>query len=378
MCGKLAFVMSTAETSETKPLGVIDALRQGFTLINRHPWLLLLPILVDFILWRLPRLSLAPLVEQFLAMLTSQPGLPADATTNLASVSEGVRALGQGFNVLGLLASTLIGFPSLLGRVDSTMVAGTSAQVVPLPDVQQLTLAIAIIIPVGLLIGSVWLAFIARRVDTDLSNFLLTLRRAGWIWLNVSLFLVGTVAALLAAVFAFSMATGMVVLAAGTGSLGLLNILLLMFFWFVLWLAIGLSFVVAAVALDGVNVARATWRSLNVVGRNLSSTVGLLLVEFIIVQGFVRIWLLLIDRSWGVPIAIFGNAYLGAALVAASLHFYRARYQHWQRVRSAMASARRQGGAVALDAATSAVPEPNAESTEEERGPRTADSEQKH
>ena len=85
------------------------------------------------------------------------------------------------------------------------------------------------------------------------------------------------------------------------------------------------------------------------VGRNLPSTLGLLILALILSEGFVRIWVRLSANSWGVPIGILGNAYIGAGLTAATLLFYRARYQQWQRVRSAVASSRKTGDDVMRD-----------------------------
>ena len=108
----------------------------------------------------------------------------------------------------------------------------------------------------------------------------------------------------------------------------------LMFVAFILWLNIGLYFVIYAVALDGVNLAQAVWRSLNVVGRNALSTLGLLILILVLTEGFARIWMQLSSHSWGIPLGILGNAYLGAAVVAASFLFYQSRYHHWQKTRS--------------------------------------------
>ena len=48
--------MQSTINSVSKPIGVIDSLQGGFNLVTRRPWLLLLPVLVDLILWRGPKL----------------------------------------------------------------------------------------------------------------------------------------------------------------------------------------------------------------------------------------------------------------------------------------------------------------------------------
>ena len=55
---------NTRSVAEQKPLGVIDAVSAGLTLVWRRPWTLVVPILFDAMIWLLPRLSLAQTVEQ--------------------------------------------------------------------------------------------------------------------------------------------------------------------------------------------------------------------------------------------------------------------------------------------------------------------------
>ena len=59
-------------------LGVIEALSAGFDAVLRHPWLLLIPVLLDVFLWVGPRLhapqlyqSFAPTLRQMTAQMTT-------------------------------------------------------------------------------------------------------------------------------------------------------------------------------------------------------------------------------------------------------------------------------------------------------------------
>lgn len=334
-------MQSTAKSAD-KPLGVIDALRNGFTLINRHLWLLIIPVLVDLLLWFSPRFSLAPLVEQSLDSLFAQPDLPTEFSENATLGMETLRIMAGNYDLLSLVSGSLAGVPSYLARLDAAAAIKAST-VIAFDNIFQVLLYAFGFTLAGLLIGSMWLALMVRSLDSELKGLGDTLRRAGWIWLNSSLYVAGALVLTFAIGGLLIILLTILLLLAGPGGLGLVNFISLMLIWIAIWIGIGLNFVISAIALDGVNVARASWRSLNVVGRNLSSTLGLILIGFILTEGFVRIWLILSANTWGIPIGILGSAYLGAALSAATLYFYRARYQHWQRVRSEVATARRQG-----------------------------------
>ena len=331
----------TAE-SVNKPIGVIDSLQGGFNLVNRHPWLLVLPVLLDLLLWRGPRLSLAPLLVRVQDLIFNQPDLPAEFAESATLASESFHTFGSNFNLLSLLTGAVIGFPSFLSRFDAVSAITTTAPIIQIESVSTALLYAAALLLTGLLIGSLWLALIVRYQEDELDNWMAVLRRAGWIWLNAALFLAALFITILVVSAVLGIVLTMLALIAGPSALTLVAIMQLFVFMIVIWISIGLSLTVSAIALDGVNVARAVWRSINVVGRNLSSTMGLLLIGLLLTEGFARIWLLLSGSSWGIPLGILGTAYIGVALTAATLLFYRGRYQHWQQTRSAMIQARRQ------------------------------------
>lgn len=358
--------MPQATETAGKPPGVIDSLQHGFNLINRHLWLLLPPLLVDVFLWRSPRLSIAPLINRQFDLLAQQASSSASLPAEATAMIEGFRQSVAGFNLFSLMAGVITGLPSYLSRLDLASETGANGAVVAVTDVQTALLYAAVLIPIGLLIGSLWLALMVRSLAADpgeqpgkgrraaqaaggehpgseRQTWGKTVRRAGWTWLNLSLYLATLFVSTFAAAFVFVIFMAFLVTMAGANGMALASVAWLIFIWAVLWIGIGLSFVVSSIALDGVNVARATWRSLNVVGRNLPGTIGLLILSIVLTEGFARIWLQLSGNRWGVPIGMVGYAYIGAALTAATLFFYRARYQHWQRVRSAVTSARRPG-----------------------------------
>ncbi len=187
------------------------------------------------------------------------------------------------------------------------------------------------------------MALIVHYQEDKLDTWKKVLGRAGWIWLNASLFLAAILITTIAVSIFLGIVATMLALIAGPGGLALVSILVIFAYIAIVPLVIGLSLTISAVAMDGINVARAAWRSMNVVGRNLSGTLGLLLIGLVLTEGFARIWLLISSSNWGVPIAILGTAYIGVALTSATLLFYRGRYQHWQQIRSALAQTRRIG-----------------------------------
>ena len=326
-------VMQTIIETEEKPLGVIESLQQGINFLNRHLWLLLLPILLDAFLWLGPRLSISSLVTSLAESLPVPPDMPAELTVNFDLAVETMKNMGESYNLFSMLAGLLTGIPSLFARLDFQTVT-RPATTIELTTWQSALMWFAILIPLGILIGGFWLTLIVYSLRHERIFTRSFFSRWGWVWLNVNLYLV----ALAFALVFFSLFFGMIgaVLLGVFGSTGaaLFTILWLLFIAFILWLSIGLYFVVYAMALDGINLASAVWRSLNVVGRNALSTLALLILILLLTEGFARIWMTLSSQTWGVVLGILGNAYLGTAVVAAAFLFYQSRYHHWQKTRS--------------------------------------------
>ena len=326
--------MQTIVETEEKPLGVIESLQQGFNFLNRHLWLLLLPVFLDLFFWLGPRLSVAALVDELLAALPVPPDLPPELIANFDITVESLKSVGAEYNLFSLLAGPLTGMPSLFARLDFQTMTSAANKVIELNSWQSAMLWSAILFPLGVLIGSFWLTQVvfAMRHERVLSRTFLG--RWGWLWLNINLYLIALFAAILFFSLSFSMIGVLFLTALGSTGMAIFTVLWILFLGFAIWMSIGLYFVVFAIALDGVNLASAVWRSLNVVGRNALSTVGLLLLSLLLIRGFTRIWMQLSGHSWGVVLGIIGNAYLGAAIIAATFYFYKSRYHHWQKTRS--------------------------------------------
>ncbi len=335
--------MQTIVETEEKPLGVIESLQQGFTFLNHHLWLLLLPIFLDVFLWLGPRLSVSTLFGRFVDEIFHQPDLPQEFAANFEVTAESLKSLGANYNLLSLLVGTLTGLPSLFARLDFRSVSSPHGGMIDLTSWQAVLAWLLVLIPIGIFIGSFWLTHVvfSLRRERFLSRAFIS--RWGWVWLNVNLYFV----VLFVAIVLFSLLVGSIgaifLLLFGTIGAALFSVLWVLSIGFSVWLSIGLYFVVTAISLDGVNLASAVWRSLNVVGRNALSTLGFLILALLLTEGFSRIWMQLSVQTWGVVLSIVGNAYLGAAIVAASFLFYQSRYHYWQKTRALVVLNQRSG-----------------------------------
>ena len=246
-------MQAAAENTRPPVRGVIDTVSAGYTLVGRHPWLIAIPIVLDLLLWAGPRLGIAPLIADFLRVTATPADLGPEYAETLQIARDSLTAMGQSFNLLGLLAAGFLGIPTIIG-------AGTMGRdLLPMaPPVFELTSWLALLPAVPLLmLASVWIAAVylaplAQMVRDDAVTPATAARQiwmAGWrltVWVGVLLgviIAVGVPVMLLAGLF--------MVLNAGVASFftGLIWISLM-------WVALYLFFVVESITVGQAGVFR--------------------------------------------------------------------------------------------------------------------------
>ena len=314
-----------------KPLGIVDALFGGFQLVLNRPWILLIPVLLDMFLWLGPRLTAAPIIQQMVALISAAqpPNATPEMIQNLNAAKQTWLAMGDHFNLFGVLALAAIGMPTL-------MAANTPAVSIwpALPprylvanDAAFLGL-IALMVGLGALIGSVYLELIAQGVRREASRAAFA-AHALKAYLTVgALILIGLAAALIAMIpFGLSAAVAALFNQSIASFLFLLGVMLLM------WVGLYLSFAVPAIFVSGANAWQAVVNSVAVFRYNFWSAIGLLFLVILIESGFQVIWDIFLNNTWGVVAVDLANAFLGSALIAAMMLFYDDRITFLLRVR---------------------------------------------
>lgn len=311
---------------EDNRLGVIDSTATGLDVVTQRPWLIVIPVLLDLWYWLGPQLSVAPLFEQIadrLAVSASEAVSNAAMDSAVAAVPSVVEALGQHFNLFSVLVAASLSMPNMVGyggphnlgviELDSWLTAAGVGAALGL---------------LGVAIGCVYLILLVWGLDQRKADVRQLLNRAGEAWVRM----VATI--MLALFFVVSFIVPFLFLVAMIGQLsgGAAAFLMGLLYVGLIWLLIYLFFVVAAIFINRANPLRAVWYSANVVGRNFGSAVGLVLVIMVLSQGLGLVWQRLgAAHPLGMLVGITGHGFIGTALIAAALIFYRDRFRHWQR-----------------------------------------------
>ncbi len=294
--------------------GVIDTLSLGFSAITQQLWVLAIPVALDLYLWLGPRLSPLPLIQR--ASLYLPSAVPAIQWQELL----------QGFNLFSLLALAILGVPSLMAGV--TTVSPLGHMVIEIDGGLPFMGWVLALLPLGLLVGCLYLGLIAQKVREKPCPSLL--HRIWGYWLRVILLLLIFMggAILLGLPLAMGLTLVSLLSESLTPILSTLLLALLVWIWFYLFFAID------AIVISDAGPLSAIRNSINVVRRNFWSSLGLIILINVIGMGLSFIWRALGANPWGLALGIVGNAYVGSGLAAASLIFYRDRYTSWLEERS--------------------------------------------
>jgi len=322
--------MSTQTREEaTSPLGVIGCLAAGFEMLGRNLWLVGLPMLLDLLLWLGPRFSIAPLLHRFVALLMAQPAPDQATARQVAQAVQLLEQFGEQFNLFSLLSGLpLLNVPSLLARRASVTVSPLGEpHVLLVASVLALLAWVVVLVPIGLVLGTLYLSSLARQVravhSPDEQGADQAIEAGSEVVKLVRVFLfaagvlvIGTVLAplwllLAGAATAITPLLGFLVWALSVG--------------LVSYVALHLLFVVHSVLLGGRGVLQAIWESIVLIHTQFPSVMGLIVLVLVIYEGLGYVWSLPAGDSWSLLVGILGNACIATGLTAATFVFYQER-----------------------------------------------------
>lgn len=307
-----------ARAEATRPPGVIDTLTAGYAVVNRSPWVLLVPILLDLFLWLGPQISLAPVVDRAVSSMAASAEWANGSGRNVDTLRRSVIDSMDAFNVLALLTG-----PSLVSIPSVAIVTGGRGTLHWAEDALTALGWLGGALVGGLMLGSLYRAWLARQVlgeDFIVAHILGEAVSACGRACLLMLLMIGV--ALL-----FGLPLAVILGGAAAISRDLLSMGLFIVSIAVMAVVLYLAFALDAVFVSRVGPLQAVKNSVAVVRTSFWPTVMLLGLVLVILMGMGRLWEILASMaSWGMYLGILGNAYIASGLLAASMAFYRDRH----------------------------------------------------
>ncbi len=298
--------------------GVKATLAAGFDLTTKHLWLILLPVLLDMFLWLGPRLSVRPLIEQFLAFWPADP--------NLEVVVEQMRQVAPYTNLFTFLSLPLVGVPVLLAGIapQNTPVA---VAVMEIDSPAAWFGYLVLLLLAGLLLTAVYYTLVAYVVGKGSQQYYLGLAQFARHVARIfgTFFLVGVLFFLFLLILYLPLSLVTFLVSLLSPILGLLVILAGAVL--VMWVILAAFFLPQSVALYGRSPKQAIWDSVILIRRHGATVMGLILAFIILNSLLDQVLLLTFDGSWMTAVSILAHAFVSTSLLTATFIFYRDRIQ---------------------------------------------------
>ncbi len=301
-------------------MNIIDTITAGFDTVRKNPWLLLLPILLDLLLWLGPKLSIAPIVDESVVALQEMRALMADQRELEAALSalpdldpSMLQDTAGRLNLLGLLAWNVLGVPSVAA---ARLIEPSDALVIEISNSCAALGLMALVLVVGLFVASFFLALVGRAVRGDKEPLGELVRHLPQYALYIVI--------VMAPIFMATMFGMFMSVLCGPFSFLLLG--------GALWLALYLYFAPEAITMSRAGPLEAIRNSMTLLRMSFWPTLGFIVLCSVITAGVSVIWQTLLTSPVGTAIAIPLNSLIGTGLTAATFIYYRDRLSLWHQL----------------------------------------------
>lgn len=301
----------------------MGSLRAGFDVVSSHIWLILLPLLLDLLLWFAPRLSVSRLAGPFFEFIFDRARTTLTSSADIqqftayqAAFSEVVERFNL-FSLLGRLQMFPLGISSLLSQtmpVKTPLGSENVLQISSLPGLAGLGFVFTVI---GWVLGGLYFRSVSgvalsplnRGKSVSFSWAIVQSLLLSFIWVIALMMIIVPVMFLLTVLTLLSP-----VLASGV-------LLVMLFFSF--WLIVPLFFTPHGIFVRRQNALYSIGSSLKMARFTLPTSGLFVLCVFLLTTGLNYLWSVPPDNSWMLLVGIAGHAFITTALLAASFVYYR-------------------------------------------------------
>lgn len=303
--------------------GVWSTIRAGLDLTTKHWWLLILPIVLDCVIWLGPHVSVAQLMQSLLSEWEASFGSLYMMDSTL--FERYVELSGQ-VNLTGLLSVPLLGVPSLMQNVGATQTP-LAVSVIAVDSAESFFAVFFALTLGGLVLGAVYFSLIVQALQTE--------RQWGVAFGRNLLRNIGRVLLLAVALFVLLVALYIpvgIIVGIGTIFNPLIGaFVLLAGITVLMWTIVYLAFSLHAMLWRGQSLPQA-------VGYSLRFTQAFLPPVFVLFASMAGsltvarwLWVSADSGNWLTLVSIFGHAFISTSLVSATFIFFRDREPFFSR-----------------------------------------------
>jgi len=318
--GKIVIRMKTpSEVNETTMPRLIPTLVAGFNTVASHIGLILIPLLLDLVLWLGPKIKIKTLVQpgadSFFSYLQTMatPESQQQAKETIKMIQEVL----ANYNLGTVIRTIPVGVPSLLAREVTVGSPLTTNIIYEAPSVVFVVLVVLALILVGFFLGTLYFNSLARYTVTPVlpNNSKKLFTQFGQ---NIVTALI-----LLTMLIIVAVPGSMILTVTSMISPIIAEFLMLMAMFALIWLVVPLIFAPHGIYVLNQKAYPSMLLSIRMVRYFLPNAGMYVMTSALISEGLNYLWSMPEATSWLTLVGIFGHAFIVTALLAASFIYYR-------------------------------------------------------
>lgn len=297
---------------------LIPSLLAGFEAVANHIELIILPIILDLLLWFGPHLRIKELVQPFLVELNLPGGLNSGEFAQIfTATKDNYFILADRFNIFSAIRTLPVGIPSLIANI-SPITNPLGSPIIL--EARNYSSAFMIWLVVGLigLIGSSYYYNSINRI-TSSDNTQASPGSIGWQTLQLLYLTILCVLFIIIIVFPMFMLVSFLSLLSPILS----QIALFAGGLILIWVITPMLYAPQVIFMQHQSVLKALLSSIRMVRFALPSSGLFFITVIIIAQGLDLLWQIPKENSWFSLIGVAGHALVNTSLTAAIFIYYR-------------------------------------------------------
>ena len=322
--------MKVPETQVNQnPPALIASLIAGFDAVTRNIMLILIPVILDLLLWWGPHLKISKLIQIFTDQMLSFPQQSPEATQYIQTSREIWQYISDHLNLMIALRSYPVGVPSLMV---SRLPLQTPGIMQPASwDITNFWVGAGtwlLLTLFGVITGTFYFLIVANasvKGSRKLSSFVP-------IWLGAFFQVVLLSLFFLILLVAISIPAGCILSVLALGSPAIGRIALFLYGGGIIWLLFPLLFSPHGIFINRNNVLESVRKAVRITRMTLPTTSLLFLSILLLSQGLDILWGSPNETSWFALLGITGHAFITTGLLATSFIYYNHADQWIQKV----------------------------------------------
>lgn len=318
-------------TAPTPPVGVIESLARGFDTVTDHLWLILIPLLLDVLLWTGPRLAMGPAIELMYEQFKASSPIALIEDENAEAMWVMLdEDLGNASQTFGETYQAIWLMPSVLNQIPAELLPFDYE---PSTWIMSRPYHLFVYLLGSWVFSASMMTLYMMVLAAPFRSPSMTPSKTLFAGVQSLIFLGGVPLLGLFLLAPFFLLGGMLGLLSGF----LANMAVFGGMMLLSWVTLFGVFTLHGLLVYGQNLFKALWQSMRIVQWNAGPTMTFFLLLLTINWGLTEfVWRLVSPGDWLMLVSIAAHAFVSTGVMTASFVFYKDRHRYFHEINAVL------------------------------------------